>query len=105
MKCSCECTTQKREFVVVVTVQRVNAKKDIITFLHHGVERTGLYSAWVGAKKRILKKGDRIRIHVCDWGHEIWNPAWSCDGEASIWRLVEKGEEILKRGEVNGDGH
>lgn len=102
MDCVCISTTRKDEFLVVAIVKKVNVKKDEITFLHRGMERTGLYSAWVGAKKRLLKKGDRIRLHICDWGHGEWNPAWSCEGEASVWRLVEKGKKIIKKGVRNG---
>ena len=95
----CNCTYETQEFNAVVTVKKINVKKDVVVFYHNSNELVGIYSAWVGAKGRLLKKGDRIRIHVCNWGHGEWNPAWSCEGESSVWRLVDKGKKMIKKGE------
>lgn len=96
MDCVCVSTTRKDEFVVVATVKKVSVKKDEITFLHRGTKKNGLYSAWVGAKGRLLKKGDRIRINICDWGHEEWNPGWS-GGTPSVWEFQSLGKEMIKK--------
>ena len=101
MDCVCIPTTRKREFVVVATIKSKNIKKDTITFAYKEGEKTGIYSAWVGAKERLLKKGDRLRLHVCDWGHGEWNPAWS-GGAPSIWELQDLGKEMIKKSRKGG---
>lgn len=73
---SCSCVCRRREMDVEIKVKKVISTKDVIIFNCDDEEKSGSYSAWVGAMKRILKKGEKLQLHVCDWGHGEWNPCW-----------------------------
>lgn len=96
--CRCETAFSWVEFEIPVKIRKINVRKDGICFDSEQGRRSGSFSAWVGYLGRIPKKGEWLKLRVCNWGFKTWNPGWMGEegGYESNVAYQERGSEILK---------